>query len=128
MVGVLQLLRFTSTGTMTSPTSFDLALGDEYLVLDGITDLNQVHNGGALRFAPDGRLFYSVGDDYDACSAQDSTSLKGALLHLDVRALPAGPGGPPPLASLICPDNPWAAGPDSSAALVWAYGLRNPFR
>lgn len=125
---VMRLLRYTATGTLTGPTSFGLALGDPYLVLDGLADVNPVHNGGALRFAPDGRLFYSLGDDFDACQARDSTTLHGALLRLDVSKLPAGPGGPPPRAALVCPDNPWAGGADPDAKLVWAYGLRNPFR
>lgn len=124
----LQLLRFTATGTLTAPTSFDLALGAAYVVLDGIPDLNAIHNGGGLRFAPDGRLLYTLGEDGDACQAQDSTSLRGAMLRLDVSQLPAGPGGPPDRATLVCPDNPWSGGPNANARLVWAYGLRNPFR
>jgi len=69
----------------------------------------------------------SLGEDADDCAAQDLTALKGKILRLDVGQLPAGPG----LATraLLTPsDNPYAADPDTNARLVYAYGLRNPFR
>ena len=70
----------------------------------------------------------SLGEDANRCAAQDSSFLGGKILRLDVGRLPAGPGGPAPFAILIPPGNPWGAAPDSGARLVWAQGLRNPFR
>lgn len=124
----MRLIRYTATGTLTAPTGFDLALGSPYVVLDNLADLATNHNGGALRFGLDGRLYYSLGDDADGCQAQDSTTLHGAVLRLDVSALPAGAGGPPARTALVPADNPWATSPNTNARLEWAYGLRNPFR
>jgi glucose/arabinose dehydrogenase len=124
----MRLIRYTATGTLTGATSFDLALGSPYLVLDGLADLASNHNGGALRFGTDGRLYYSLGDDADGCQAQDSTTLHGAVLRLDLSGLPAGAGGPPARTALVPADNPWSGGANVNARLEWAYGLRNPFR
>ncbi|MFI5370337.1 MAG: PQQ-dependent sugar dehydrogenase [Candidatus Eisenbacteria bacterium] len=124
----MQLIRYTATGTLTGGTSSSLALGSPYIVLDNLADLATNHNGGALQFGLDGRLYYSLGDDADGCQAQDSTTLHGAVLRLDVSALPSGAGGPPARSALVPADNPWAGGPSTNARLEWAYGLRNPFR
>jgi glucose/arabinose dehydrogenase len=124
----MRLIRYTATGTLTGATSFNLALGSPYVVLDGLADLASNHNGGALRFGTDGRLYYSLGDDADGCQAQDSTTLHGAVLRLDVSGLPAGAGGPPARSALVPADNPWSGGVNVNARLEWAYGLRNPFR
>lgn len=124
----MRLIRYTATGTLTGATSFDLALGSPYIVLDNLADLASNHNGGALRFGTDGRLYYSLGDDADGCQAQDSTTLHGAVLRLDVSGLPAGAGGPPARTALVPADNPWSGGANVNAQLEWAYGLRNPFR
>jgi glucose/arabinose dehydrogenase len=124
----MQLLRYTASGTLTGSTSFNLTLGSPYIVLDNLADLAPNHNGGALRFGTDGRLYYSLGDDADGCQAQDSTTLHGAVLRLDVSGLPAGAGGPPARTALVPADNPWSGGVNVNARLEWAYGLRNPFR
>jgi glucose/arabinose dehydrogenase len=115
-------LSFTSNGLLTvdPATRYDL--------LNRLPDSAGNHNGGTVRFGPDGMLYVSLGDDMNHCAAQDSSVLVGKVLRLDVSRLPAGAGGPPPLALLIPPGNPWGAAPDSSARLVWAQGFRNPFR
>jgi len=74
------------------------------------------HNGGLLRFGPDGMLYAGVGDgggagDPDG-NGQNTASHLGKLLRLDVDhgdpyTIPAG--------------NPFGNE-------VWAYGLRNPWR
>jgi hypothetical protein len=95
-----------------------------------ITDIpNQAanHNGGTVRFGPDSMLYVSLGEDADPCGAQDVTQLKGKILRLDVLSLPPGPGAA--FRAQITPaDNPFAAVADSNQRLVYAYGLRNPFR
>src|SRR4029077_12540145 len=85
--------------------------------------LEPLHNGGTLRFGPDGMLYVSIGDDANACAAQDTSSLKGVLLRMDVSHLPAGGGGPPDRALLVPPDNPYATSSNVDRRLVWAMGL-----
>ncbi|EON18926.1 glucose/sorbosone dehydrogenase [Cupriavidus sp. GA3-3] len=82
------------------------------------------HNGGLLAFGPDGMLYLGTGDGGGAGDpsghAQDTGSLLGKLLRIDVSR-----AGSQPYA--IPPDNPFAA----QAGLrgeIWAMGLRNPWR
>src|SRR5262249_47897907 len=49
------------------------------------------------------------------------------LPRLDVSGVPDGPGGQVPRALITPPTNPLSAA-DSNARLVWAYGMRNPWR
>ena len=81
------------------------------------------HNGGSIRFGKDGKLYLSVGDGGGAGdpseTGQDNTDLLGSVLRLDVTGqttyeVPA--------------DNPFAGPADPGNDLVWAYGLRNPWR
>ena len=79
------------------------------------------HNGGTLAFGPDGYLYWSTGDgggggDPDE-NAQDLTSLLGKILRLDVdAAYPYVPASNP-----FYDDG-------TEEELIWAYGLRNPWR
>ncbi len=104
-----------------------LTLGSEYVILDDVPDNDPMHNGGALRFGPDSMLYVSVGDDQDSCSALDPNVLSGCLLRLDVSGLPLGGAGPPPKSVVTPSDNPFLT-TTPEAGLVWATGLRNPFR
>lgn len=96
-------------------------------LLDAIPDAASNHNGGTVRFASDGTLIASLGDDAFPCGAQDSTGLRGVILRMSVNRLGLGPGVAS-IAQLTPLDNPYAASPDSNARLVLARGLRNPFR
>ena len=96
-------------------------------LITDIPDNASNHNGGTLRFGPDGKLYASLGEDADRCSAQDSTRFKGNILRLQVASLPDTGTAQPSKAALAPPDNPFPGG-NANAALVFAYGLRNPFR
>jgi glucose/arabinose dehydrogenase len=76
------------------------------------------HNGGTLRFAPDGTLFISMGDnDTDTDPSPLSRDLgdpRGKLLRIN------GDG-------TIPADNPFV-GVAGVLPEIWAWGLRNPFR
>jgi glucose/arabinose dehydrogenase len=88
------------------------------------------HNGGELRFGPDGYLYVSLGDGGAADdqgpghvatgNAQDLTSLLGKVLRINPNAGSAAPG------YSIPPDNPFV-GIDGNDA-IWAYGFRNPYK
>jgi glucose/arabinose dehydrogenase len=126
-VSQMRLSMFTMLGDLAIPTSSNLSLGPQYDVLNDVPDQAAIHNGGSLRFGPDGMLYVSVGDDGNPCAAQDPNSLLGCVLRLNVAAMP-GPGpGPPQKSVLVPPGNPFA-GPTVNAQLVWSFGLRNPFR
>ena len=77
------------------------------------------HNGGGMRFGPDGKLWISVGDGGGANdperNAQDRRTLLGKLLRINTDGTPAA-------------GNPYIGATDGSRAEIWHYGLRNPFR
>jgi glucose/arabinose dehydrogenase len=76
------------------------------------------HNGGMVGFGPEGRLFVAVGDGGTPEAAQDTASMLGSILRIDV-------DGDLPYA--IPGDNPFADGV-GGAPEVFAKGLRNPWR
>ena len=87
------------------------------------------HNGGAVRFGPDGYLYLSVGDgggDAGTSRAaggfpQDPSDFRGKLLRIDVdRTDTATPYGVPE-------DNPFVTNPSFNPEIAF-WGLRNPWR
>ena len=112
-----RLSRFTAAGGAAEPAS-------ELVILEVAQPFSN-HNGGALRFGPDGMLYLGLGDGGSAgdpaSNAQDPGTLLGSILRIDVRsASEAAPYRVPE-------DNPFV-GIDGARAEIWAYGLRNPWR
>jgi len=126
----IHVARFTVTGDLDFTGNGMLAIdtGSRYDILTDVPDGASNHNGGTLRFGPDGMLYASFGEDAVRCAAQDTVSLRGVILRLDITGLPAGPGGPPAKDAIAAPGNPFLTHPNENAHLVWALGLRNPFR
>lgn len=80
-------------------------LSGQRTVIAGIPK-NSNHNGGRLRFGPNGLLFVSTGDAGDSSNAQSMRSLGGKILRItDTGATPSG--------------NPFGSSP------VWTLGHRN---
>ncbi len=78
------------------------------------------HNGGCIRFGPDGMLYIGTGDGGRAGdpwgNAQNLEVLLGKILRLDVRQVPYR----------IPPDNPLKDG--EGRREIWLWGLRNPWK
>lgn len=94
-------------------------------VLLSITQPFTNHNGGSLRFGPDGYLYIGTGDGGSANDpgnrAQNNTLLLGKMLRIDVDNPQA------PLAYGIPADNPFASSTTNKQE-IWSYGLRNPWK
>ena len=126
----MHLDRVTCTGDLANPNSTNLSFSfsSRRVIVATSPDFQFNHNGGSARFGPDGMLYLSIGDDANACTAQNLNSKSGCLLRMNVAALPAGASGTEPSYSTLDPgDNPNSAATGWSQ-LVIAYGLRNPFR
>ncbi|MFH8484807.1 PQQ-dependent sugar dehydrogenase [Streptomyces longisporoflavus] len=80
------------------------------------------HNGGDIKFGPDGYLYIALGDGGSGGdphgNGQNLDTLLGKLLRIDPRG--AKPYGIPA-------DNPFVGDPKAKDE-IWAYGLRNPWR
>jgi len=100
--------RFKMTGDVIDPSSETL-----------VTDLDPLstatnHNGGALHFGLDGKLYIACGENATPSNAQNLNVTHGKLLRLNSDGtIPA--------------DNPYATDVNLSKRKIWQYGLRNPF-
>jgi glucose/arabinose dehydrogenase len=102
-----RISRFTVSGDGVSGSEQVLV---ELPVLSSATN----HNGGALHFGADGKLYVGVGDNANGANAKDLSSPFGKLLRFnDDGSIPE--------------DNPNARTQSGLAGAVWAAGLRNPF-
>jgi len=72
------------------------------------------HQGGAIHFGADGKLYIALGEQTAEAPAQALDSLLGKILRLDAD------GGIPA-------DNPFFAATSGKYRAIWARGCRNPF-
>ena len=89
------------------------------------------HNGGELRFGPDGYLYVSTGDGgaaddqgpghVDGGNAQSLSNLLGKILRIDPNTGRSAPGYTVPA------DNPYV-GTAGALGEIWAHGFRNPYK
>lgn len=87
--------------------------GSELVLLQSTESAALNHQGGALGFGSDGKLYWGLGDNGSGANSQNLTNLHGKILRIN-------PDGSTPS------DNP-SLGEDALPQ-IYAYGLRNPFR
>ncbi|MBI4152261.1 PQQ-dependent sugar dehydrogenase [Candidatus Woesearchaeota archaeon] len=95
----------TNRGNRVSRFFFDGSLKDEVVLLDDIPSA-RFHDGGRIKFGPDGKLYITTGDATEPSSAQDIASLAGKILRMNKDGS-------------VPPDNLFQN-------LVYSYGHRNP--
>jgi glucose/arabinose dehydrogenase len=100
--------RFTANGDVAAANS-EVVLVD----LPGLSGATN-HNGGAMHFGVDGKLYVAVGDNATSTRSQDLADPFGKMLRFNADAS-------------IPSDNPYYNSQTGLARAVWAYGLRNPF-
>jgi glucose/arabinose dehydrogenase len=100
--------RFTANGDVAVP-------GSEVVILD-LNNLSGAtnHNGGAIHFGEDGKLFIAVGENANGANSQTLANLLGKILRIN-------PDGTIPT------DNPFFNTATGNNRAIWAMGLRNPF-
>jgi glucose/arabinose dehydrogenase len=103
-----RISRFTANGDV-------VAAGSEVVLVDlpGVSDSRR-HNGGAMRFGPDGMLYVAVGDDAVSANSPSLTVPFGKMLRF-------APDGSIPS------DNPFYGATTGVNRAIWAKGLRNPY-
>jgi glucose/arabinose dehydrogenase len=88
--------------------------GSEFVLLDleNLTVTN--HNGGAMHFGADGKLYIATGENGDVSNSQSLANKLGKILRIN-------PDGTIPA------DNPFFGAASGTNRAVWAMGLRNPY-
>jgi len=102
-----RISRFTANGDVVEPGSESIVLE-----LDPLSSATN-HNGGAMHFGKDGKLYVAIGENATASNAQNLDTYHGKLLRINKDgSVPSG--------------NPFTTGSEQRKR-VWAYGLRNPY-
>jgi glucose/arabinose dehydrogenase len=100
--------RFTANGDVA-------AAGSESVVVDLETLMSATnHNGGAIHFGPDGKLYVAVGENANGSNAQSFGNRLGKVLRIDADGS-------------IPSDNPFFNSATGANRSIFALGLRNPF-
>ena len=121
-------VNYTKTGGNTRVSRFSMdpfnpntTLAGSEQILFEVTQPYSNHNGGGIKFGPDGYLYIGMGDGGSGGDpqgyAQNLQSKLGKMLRIDVD------NGSPYSAPA---DNPFVSG--GGLEDIWAYGLRNPWR
>lgn len=100
--------RFTANG--------DVAVAGSEVVLLDLNNLSGAsnHNGGAMHFGTDGKLYIAVGDNATSAHSQTLANLLGKMLRINSDGT-------------IPTDNPFYGTATGVNRSIWALGLRNPF-
>lgn len=91
----------------------DVALGEEIVMELPTLSSALNHNGGAIHFGADRKLYIAVGDNADGTRASDLDQVFGKILRINEDGT-------------FPSDNPYFSRAGQAKA-IWARGLRNPF-
>ncbi|HEY2961535.1 MAG TPA: PQQ-dependent sugar dehydrogenase [Pyrinomonadaceae bacterium] len=100
--------RFQANGDVVMPGSETVILE-----LDNLTSATN-HNGGAIHFGPDGKLYVAVGENATGSNSQTLNNRLGKMLRINSDGS-------------IPNDNPFFNVASGANRSIWALGLRNPF-
>jgi glucose/arabinose dehydrogenase len=100
--------RFTAAGDTAVPGSEAIILE-----LDNLSSATN-HNGGAIHFGPDGKLYIGVGENANGANSQTLSNLLGKMLRINADGT-------------IPTNNPFYNTTTGNNRAIWALGLRNPF-
>ncbi len=104
--------RFRANGDVRDTSVPELVLLD----FENLSATN--HNGGAMHFGLDGKLYVAHGENATPSNAQTMTNLLGKIIRMN----PV-----PESESQIPTDNPFYFSAPGRNRLIWVLGLRNPF-
>ena len=99
--------RLTANGDVVVP-------GSELQILNLETLSATNHNGGAIHFGKDGKLYVAVGENAVPSNSQTLDNRLGKMLRINANGTIPG-------------DNPFNATATGLNKAIWALGLRNPF-
>lgn len=103
----------------------DMNTGEETILIE-LTQPYENHNGGQIRFGPDGYLYIAFGDGGSGGDpqghGQNRSTLHGNILRIDVDTIDGD------LHYGIPSNNPFIGNADGWREEIYAYGFRNPFR
>ena len=102
--------RFTASSTNPDVVQ----AGSELPILDLPALGSAVHNGGAIHFGNDGKLYVAVGENSVPSNAQSLNTPLGKLLRINANGS-------------IPTDNPFYSQTTGVNRAIWGLGLRNPF-
>jgi glucose/arabinose dehydrogenase len=99
----------------------DVAVAGSEMVILELDNLSSAtnHNGGAIHFGPDGKLYVAVGENANSANAQTVNNRLGKLLRINSDGT-IPPGNPTTFPGI-------AGSPSGDNQAIWAVGLRNPF-
>jgi glucose/arabinose dehydrogenase len=92
--------------------------------MDDLSATSYVHNGAALRFGSDGKLYVSTGENGNPPNSQSLTTVLGKILRIN--PIPENADGSNP-DSTFPTDNPFYNTTTGKNRAIYVLGLRNPF-
>ncbi len=103
-----RVIRLTAAGDVA-------AAGSQVTIVD-LDDLSSAtnHNGGAMHFGADGKLYIAVGDNANSANAPSLATRHGKILRINKDGTIPG-------------NNPFFGTASGANRAIWVRGLRNPF-